>query len=168
MKRRMRLHTQNDDTAILSQLEDLRTKVDQLVQHDAYLEECLDHIQAQVQEISHGDLFRRIEFLQGESLRIEHLLQCGMASKKDQQLNSIYTYILRMKGLFSRLAPDCSPGFVRVGNAHDGGYVMLNDFAHRNIAYSIGINDDVSWDFDMAERGFDVYMYDHTIEKLPT
>ncbi len=58
---------------------------------------------------------------------------------------------------------------VRVGTAHDGGYIMLNDFATggRGIAYSFGIGAEISWDADMAGRNYDVFMYDHTIDKLP-
>lgn len=58
---------------------------------------------------------------------------------------------------------------VRLGRDNDGGYIMLNDFPCQNkgIAYSFGISDDVSWDTDMAQKGYDVFMYDHTIEKLP-
>lgn len=57
----------------------------------------------------------------------------------------------------------------RVGKDFDGGYVMLDDFSGDNItaAYSFGISNDVSWDEEMAKAGIDVYMYDHTIEKLP-
>ena len=56
---------------------------------------------------------------------------------------------------------------VRIGSAHDGGYIMLDDFKAGNIAYSFGISDDVSWDKDIASRGYDVFMYDHTIDGLP-
>ncbi len=35
------------------------------------------------------------------------------------------------------------------------------------IAYSFGINDDVSWDLDMAQHGYDIFMYDPTINALP-
>ena len=46
---------------------------------------------------------------------------------------------------------------------------MLDDLNSGNyVAYSFGINDDVSWDSDMADRGFEIYMYDHTIESLPS
>ena len=55
---------------------------------------------------------------------------------------------------------------VRVGSVSDGGYVMLDDFHPGGIAYSFGISQDVSWDRDMAERGYDVFMYDHTIDGL--
>ncbi len=55
----------------------------------------------------------------------------------------------------------------RAGNLYDGGYMMYDQFKDSKIAYSFGISDDVSWDKDMAERGFDVYMYDHTIDGLP-
>lgn len=59
---------------------------------------------------------------------------------------------------------------VRVGASHDGGYIMVDDFVvdtTEKIAYSFGISDDVSWDSDMTAKGYDVYMYDHTIECLP-
>lgn len=56
---------------------------------------------------------------------------------------------------------------VRVGRFFDGGYVMLDDFDGVKAAYSLGINDDVSWDKDIALRGIPIYQYDHTIDALP-
>ena len=56
---------------------------------------------------------------------------------------------------------------VRTGREHDGGYIMLDDFNDGGIAYSFGISNDVSWDKDMASHGYDVFMYDHTIDGLP-
>ncbi|MBQ7221091.1 MAG: FkbM family methyltransferase [Synergistaceae bacterium] len=56
---------------------------------------------------------------------------------------------------------------VRTGCEHDGGYILLNDFQAGNIAYSFGIAGDVSWDKDIASRGYDVFMFDHTIDALP-
>ncbi len=55
----------------------------------------------------------------------------------------------------------------RVGRLFDGGYVMLDSFEDVGAAYSLGINDDVSWDLDMAARGIPVFQFDHTIERLP-
>ena len=59
--------------------------------------------------------------------------------------------------------------FIRLGRHHDGGYIMVDNFnvSGRGISYSFGINDDVSWDWDMARRGYDVFMYDPTIDTLP-
>ncbi|AUN95708.1 class I SAM-dependent methyltransferase [Pseudazoarcus pumilus] len=57
--------------------------------------------------------------------------------------------------------------YVRLGRDHDGGYVMAADLLNGGVAYSFGIADDVSWDADMAERGYEVFQYDHTIERLP-
>jgi hypothetical protein len=56
---------------------------------------------------------------------------------------------------------------VRLGRFFDGGYVMLDAFDGVLAAYSLGINDDVSWDLDMAARGVPVFQYDHTIEAPP-
>ncbi len=57
----------------------------------------------------------------------------------------------------------------RVGRDYDGGYVMLDDFSSDNTdaAYSFGISDDVSWDEEIAKLGINIFMYDHTIYKLP-
>jgi hypothetical protein len=56
---------------------------------------------------------------------------------------------------------------IRIGRLFDGGYIMLDDFQCISAAYSLGINDDVSWDLDIARRGIPVFQYDHTIENLP-
>lgn len=57
---------------------------------------------------------------------------------------------------------------LRVGNSKgDGGYVMIDDFQGIEAAYSYGINNDVTWDKDIAARNIPVYQYDHTIMELP-
>ena len=58
--------------------------------------------------------------------------------------------------------------FVRFGKANDGGYIMVDNFhASEGIAYSFGISDDVSWDLDMANRDYEIFQYDMTINSLP-
>lgn len=60
--------------------------------------------------------------------------------------------------------------FVRVGRHHDGGYIMVDNFntsGGGGVAYSFGISNDVSWDADMATRGYEIFMYDPTIDGLP-
>ena len=56
---------------------------------------------------------------------------------------------------------------VRVGRPFDGGYVMIDAFDGIEAAYSLGINDDISWDSEIAQRDIDIFQYDHTIEDLP-
>ena len=55
---------------------------------------------------------------------------------------------------------------LRIGPAHDGGYVML-DPGRDGIAYSCGISDYSPWDLEMANRGFKVYQYDGTVPQSP-
>jgi hypothetical protein len=52
-------------------------------------------------------------------------------------------------------------------NQEGGTYVMLDDFDDIKICYSLGIDHNVDFDKAIADRGIDVYMYDHTIDKLP-
>lgn len=74
-----------------------------------------------------------------------------------------------MKSALSLLRPYDVVGArkIRVGRAFDGGYVMIDAFDGVEAAYSLGINDDVSWDLDIALRDIDIFQYDHTIESLP-
>jgi len=78
----------------------------------------------------------------------------------------------KSKELKSLLSPKKVLGFelIRVGKKNDGGYVMLNNdfFKSSPIAYSFGISNDTSWDQAIANLGKNIYMYDHTIDKLPT
>ncbi len=75
----------------------------------------------------------------------------------------------RLVSLAGYLRPHKSDDFdkIRLGNIHDGGYVLLNDFADIVAAFSFGIERDASWDADIAARGIDVYQYDHTVETSP-
>lgn len=82
-------------------------------------------------------------------------------------LNVDPEYYIELKNLLKicRLA-DYS--LIRIGEQRkDGGYIMANDFNPDGVAYSFGINNDVSWDSNMARYDYQVYMYDHTIQKLP-
>lgn len=56
---------------------------------------------------------------------------------------------------------------IRLGRPYDGGYVMIDRFEQATAAYSLGINDDVSWDLEIAALDIPVFQYDPTIEALP-
>jgi hypothetical protein len=55
-------------------------------------------------------------------------------------------------------------GKIRLGRNGDGGYVLLDDFTGVSAALSFGIARECSWDSAMAQRGIDVYQYDHTVD----
>lgn len=56
---------------------------------------------------------------------------------------------------------------MRVGSKRDGGYIMVTPMSKNKIAYSMGICDNIDWEAQMVNMGYDVFMYDHTIDKLP-
>ena len=56
---------------------------------------------------------------------------------------------------------------ILIGAKRDGCYVLLDDFKDIKIAYSFGISKMIQFDKDLADRGIDVFMYDHTINSLP-
>ena len=70
----------------------------------------------------------------------------------------------------SQFTPSSAVGHakIRVGNpSGDGAYVMLDDFEGIVGALSAGIGGDVSWDQEIANRGIDIYQFDHTIAGPP-
>ena len=80
-----------------------------------------------------------------------------------------YGYYEQLHKLLTIYMPNSSDSgaLYRIGHKHDGGYVMHRPFSKNKIAYSIGINKDVSWDLDMVAEGYQIYQYDHTIKGLP-
>jgi hypothetical protein len=101
-------------------------------------------------------------------LVLSNALKYSFADQEDVKTSVTYQ---RCAEIISLLSPmDIAGGkFVRVGKNNDGGYVMLDDLKKETIdaAYSFGISNDVSWDESIAARGIDVFMYDHTIDRLP-
>jgi hypothetical protein len=56
---------------------------------------------------------------------------------------------------------------ILLGEKTDGCYVLLDDFENIKYAYSFGIYKNIQFDKSLADKGIDVYMYDHTINSLP-
>ena len=56
---------------------------------------------------------------------------------------------------------------IRIGNKTDGGYILLNDLKNIKIAYCFGIDQEISFEKELADKNIDIFMYDHTINKLP-
>jgi hypothetical protein len=75
----------------------------------------------------------------------------------------------RILHLAALLAPHRAPAHAkrRIGDSHDGGYVMLDDWAGIAGAISIGIGNDDAWDRDVLARGVAVAQFDHTITAPP-
>lgn len=92
----------------------------------------------------------------------EALIKEGADFKKDPR----YSYYLTIRKLLCVKKVVGPYKCVRIGGHNDGAYVML-DSLEGNIAYSIGIGDNVNWDIDMASRGYEIFQYDHTINNLP-
>ncbi|SEN63920.1 Methyltransferase FkbM domain-containing protein [Sphingomonas gellani] len=67
--------------------------------------------------------------------------------------------------ILRRLRPHVLTGIgkVRLGRSADGGYICPDDFEGLDTAFSFGINDDISWDRDVAGRGLTVHQFDHTV-----
>jgi hypothetical protein len=64
------------------------------------------------------------------------------------------------------LRPHAARGFqkARFGGPNDGGYILLDDFRGIDSAFSFGIENNASWDVEIAKRRVTVYQFDHTVE----
>lgn len=107
-----------------------------------------------------------------ESEQRRGLLITGNALAAWQQdpatVRALPAYV-RSAELLALVAPRCVEGasLVRIGGSHDGGYVMLDTLRPPAVtaAYSLGVGQEVSWDNAVADRGIDVYLYDHTVDR---
>jgi len=96
------------------------------------------------------------------------LLRQGTADKTSE-----YEYYHELHRLLCiNRIDECTYNLVRIGRDYDGGYVVVRkkadgSFSDNNIAYSLGICDDVSFDIALAEQNYEIYQYDHTIDNLP-
>jgi hypothetical protein len=94
----------------------------------------------------------------------------------DDRYKNLFIYLAdtslarsRLKNLISLFTPHEVHGFqkIRLGRAHDGGYVCLDDF-DVDAVLSLGISDDVSWDLDALTHGsFQIHQYDYTVDGPP-
>lgn len=95
-------------------------------------------------------------------------IQYASADRAEVEASVAY----RRVGAIVRLLQTCRVDgieMVRVGGERDGGYVMLDTLRPPAVtaAYSFGVGHDVSWDVAVAARGIDLFLYDHTVKRLP-
>jgi hypothetical protein len=101
----------------------------------------------------------RVTYL-GEGPPLAYLPQLGIGAHNPQELQDSIRDVMRLLKPYRARRHDK----VRVGRAGDGGYVQLDDLANLDTAFSFGINDEVSWDVAMADRGLTIYQFDHTVD----
>jgi hypothetical protein len=72
----------------------------------------------------------------------------------------------KVKKILRLLRPYAVEGFrkARFGSPCDGGYILLDDFQDVDTAFSFGVEQNASWDVDIAKRGVTVYQFDHTVD----
>lgn len=76
-------------------------------------------------------------------------------------------YFLELKETLQIQKTLSDAGMVRYGKDYDGGYVLLDDFSDDMHVYSFGIDRDVSFEKELADKGLKIFMHDHTIAGLP-
>lgn len=81
-----------------------------------------------------------------------------------QELTGYKYSIEDVVGVLSKFTPkETNKQKIRIGQAGDGGYVLLDMFNENGIVYSFGVGGSHRFEQDMATRGYTSYMYDHTV-----
>ena len=103
----------------------------------------------------------KISFLKiltnNDELQYKGMLECLLKNPDNEKC--IY-HLISTKKVLGR-------NRILLGDKYDGCYVLLDDFINTTIAYSFGISGNIQFDKALADRGIDVFMYDHTINSLP-
>lgn len=114
-----------------------------------------------INEAVNGELQKQIKLLD-KNITLINILDPAVFDAE-----SYFEYIKEMRKLLLVKGVEGRKELMRIGRNHDGGYIMLNDFSKDMHAYSFGIDEDVSWDEQIASLGPKVFMFDHTIPCLP-
>jgi hypothetical protein len=70
--------------------------------------------------------------------------------------------------VLKRLRPyDIDLKKIRVGSAFDGGYILADILTPDQVVLSYGLGAEIAFDLEMAGRGHQIHMFDHTIGNLP-
>jgi len=57
--------------------------------------------------------------------------------------------------------------FVRLGNEHDGGYVIVDTLKNLDSVLSLGVGSDISFEESLSSHVNRIDLYDHTVSELP-
>jgi len=101
--------------------------------------------------------YKKLDNLINSDQRYNGIKRCFV--EKSKSYSCIYNYLYPRKILGKKRK--------LYGTNADGGYVLLEDLNDIKIAYSFGIGPSVDFDKELADNNIDIYMYDHTITKLP-
>lgn len=87
-----------------------------------------------------------------------------------QDGNDIWTHRRRLDSLLLMLDPKAvqRQQLIRVGGQGDGGYIMVDRLREGQVAVSIGVGSDDSWELDLAGRGLFASQFDHTVQQAPS
>lgn len=101
-------------------------------------------------------------------LLLGNAIQYAAADPADVRALPDYARVASVVKLLQTCRVEGTP-LVRVGGEIDGGYVMLDSLRPPTVTvgYSFGVGHDVSWDVAVAGRGIDLFLYDHTVKRLP-
>lgn len=133
----------------------------------------------QIEDVLRWDRVAQREITDAIQLRVEQLKDISHPNLSDwlqAQIRRRFVHLMegelakeRLHALLHGLRPTSVEGYhkIRMGNAHDGGYIALDDFADAAAVLSFGINDDVTWDLEVANRGMTVYQYDDSVDGPP-
>lgn len=80
--------------------------------------------------------------------------------------NDVFELQDQIRNTLRLLRPQTAKGHhkARFGSDGDGGYIHLDDFEGLDIAVSMGIEHNIAWDRQVADRGLTVHQFDHTVD----
>lgn len=95
--------------------------------------------------------------------------ECWRRTCPDWERSYLYEKFCRLQTALTVYEIEESHRFVRIGQLGDGGYLIVDNYPRidNGMLYSFGVGGDISFEYEMAERGWQIYMYDHTVESLP-
>jgi hypothetical protein len=126
-----------------------------------------------IRRLRHEGVYARLDSLEGHVERLASQIEALAArtAPSADKHRLLYSGRLgdRAMTVLALLSPEdpLDAPLVRLGRRHDGGYVLAAPLLTGGVAYSFGIGNDASWDLAMAAYGYQIFQYDHTVDRPP-
>ncbi len=159
---------ENKISELEAQLEELKTSVKNCNEHLVTIRHMLTRM-----EINENDVineYRRIKPAESLFTMMSYANNNQLMRYHPELIdNSVYVKYQKLLEKLEVYKVEDKYRQVRIGTQSDGGYMAVDNFDRypHKILYSMGVGGDVSFEEDMANRGFQAYMYDHTVEDTP-
>ena len=153
----------------VNELSEIKKSVSELNEHLVHIRHMLTRME--INENSVIDSYKQINIIEPLYTILSYINnQQLMSSYPDLMSDARYQKYSKLMECLEVYEILDNHRIIHIGTDADGGYLVVDNFDRysNKILYAMGVGGDVSFEEDMANRGFQAFMYDHTVDDTPS